>query len=335
MPFRTLSCPSCGAPLPPNAKRSVVTCPFCKATVSWEQPLVRSAEYREALAEQDRDARGEQRVTVAGVPYRILRRLAHGESSDVLLAERARRLTERVVLKATRFSEDADLLDNAWRSLTALHGSRAQGTEHFGQLVPRPIARGVAQGLDLGGREVFVHRFMSGFVHTLRDVRRAHPSGVDPRHAVWLWRRILETLAWVHRAGFVHGALVPEHLLVHARDHGVMLIGFSCAGSAGAPLLAAHSERSAWYRQHHGPLELSRQLDLGMVAHSVAYALGSDDGRGVPSAVPKPLAELLRRSLAFEEDRDALELSERVADAARAAYGPPQFVVLEMPGWSR
>jgi len=336
MSFRTLSCPSCGAPLPPNAKRAVVTCEFCKATVSWEQPLVRAAEYRQALADLDREHASEPRVTVAGLPYRVLGRLGHGESSDVLFAERARRVTERVVLKATRVHDDADLLDNAWRVLQALRASHVQGTAHFSQLVPVPVARGVASGLDFGGRELFVHRFMSGFVHTLADVRRAYPSGVEARHAVWLWRRMLETLDWVHRAGFVHGALLPQHVLVHARDHGVMLVGFSCAGQPGTRLRALCSDRAALYPKPNGTLTLSTALDLSMVARNVLFALGSDDGHTIPASFPKPLAELLQRTLdARDFDVSAMALADQVASAARAAFGAPRFVVLSMPGWAQ
>jgi uncharacterized Zn finger protein (UPF0148 family) len=333
MPFRTLSCPSCGAPLPPNAKRTTVSCAFCKATVAWEEPLVRAADYREALAELDRGDSSAS-VTVAGMPYRILRRIAAGESSDVLLAERARRITERVVLKVTRAAEDADLLDNAWRVLRALHASTAHGTEHFGKLVPTPIARGIAQGLDLSGREVFVQRFMSGFVHTLDDVRRAHPQGVEPRHAVWLWRRMLETLDWVHRAGFVHGALLPQHVLVHARDHGVMLTGFSCAQPGGMPLRALQPAQSVFYPKHRGKIRLSTALDLGMVARNVLYVLGSDDGHTVPEGFPAPLAALLHATLDTSSTTiGAMDLAECVASAAKTAFGPPKFVVLQMPGW--
>lgn len=70
-------------------------------------------------------------------------------------------------------------------------------------------------------------------MHALEDVRRAYPNGVDPRASVWIWKRLLELLGWVHRAGYTHGAVIPHHLILHAKDHGVVLAGWSSVVRSG------------------------------------------------------------------------------------------------------
>jgi hypothetical protein len=63
---------------------------------------------------------------------------------------------------------------------------------------------------------------LDGFV-SLGQVRAAYPGGVDVRDAAWMWRRLLVVLGHAHRAGAAHGAVLPEHVLIHPGDHGLVL----------------------------------------------------------------------------------------------------------------
>jgi hypothetical protein len=297
--FSALVCPGCGAPLPSDALLRVVTCAFCAASVAAEEGLVSAAAFRRARAELDDEARERADLSVAGVPYRVLARVAAGEHSDVFLAERAHRITERVIVKVLREGGDGAALDREWSALEALHASTAQGAPLMSRRLPQLVGRGAASD---SRRPALVFRAASGFVHTLEDVRRAYPSGVDARHAIWMWRRILELLGWVHRSGFVHGAINPAHAILHARDHGVMLVGWSSAVRS-----------------------FDTRTDLAASARAIAHLLGSE--------VPASIAELVRASASAPFTDDAWQLKDAVAQAARQVYGPPAYVRLAMPGW--
>ena len=336
MALRALTCPSCGAPLPPNARRAVVVCPYCKASVTDERAVVFAAGFRQALVDLDKSApQGERRVRVCGLPYRVIGRIAQGESTDVFLAERAHPITERVILKALRAAADKDLLDREWEALAALHASDEQGSAEFARRLPAPVARGRIEGG--GERFAQMMRATSGFIDTFEDVGRAHPEGVDGRHAAWMWRRILELLGWVHRCGWAHGAILPAHLVVHAHDHGVMLVGWSCATRLGAraPLpVVNEAHRQIYPEALLRGAPPSAATDIAMSARCIARVLGGSPAR-LPTSVPEPLRSLVARHASADDGRtlDAWDILRDVAAAARAAYGAPRYHRLSMPGW--
>lgn len=338
MDSQLLKCPGCGANLPPASYyKGALACEYCGATVmtfgGWPLPP--------PAVKEPPFAPDQPRATVAGVRYVLLGRLGRGEGSDVFLARRDARLTELVVLKIARAREDGDLVAREYEVVGELHGSDAQGAEHFSRLLPQPVAQGPVT--DPGGleRAAAVYRWRSGFQHTFGDILDAYPAGVDPRAAVWLWKRMLELLGFVHSAGYVHGAVLPPHLLVHPRDHGVVLVGWSSAlrYASGRPLPARSGRHEAFYPAAvWNGTPPTPATDLAMSARCLASVLGGDPATGsVPASVPAPLAELVRIQ-ADPEHREAYEhawlLKDRVDAAAREAFGPPRYIPFTLPGWS-
>ena len=189
--------------------------------------------------------------------------------------------------------------------------------------MPSPVAFGEARlgihGTE-GTRQVMVLGLASGFVHTFQDVRAEYPAGIPAGASIWSWKRVLESLAWLHGTGWVHCAVLPEHLLVHARDHGVRLIGFSCATHAGAKVQATAGGLSPG-------VEAQPALDYAMSARAVQSLLGT--------SVPEPLQRLLERaSNDAASFADGWALIAEVDRVAREVFGPPQYVPFQMPGWN-
>lgn len=345
MPIHVLECPKCGAPIPPDgARRAVWVCGFCQATLAGGPDAVWFASLdpdAEGIGPDPPELAHLPRATVAGRDYRVLGRLARGDGSDVFLARRVGRLSELVVLKIVRAMADGDLLAREWRALEALHGSDAQGAHYFARLLPQLVAHGSYTGSDGMARPASVFRWRSGFLHTLDEVAQHHPEGVDGRTAVWMWKRTLELLGFLHRSGWVHGAVLPQHLLIHPRDHGVVLVGFSSATriAARAPLPAVSADNRVYY-----PSTLwdgappTPASDIAMSARCMVRVLGGDPAKGtLPRQVPAPLADLVRvyadPSPRPPPTQDAWALMQEVGHMGSAAYGKPKYHRLVMPGW--
>jgi len=274
---------------------------------------------------------GRPRLALGGRTYLILGLLARGDSSYVHFARWVRRLGELVVVKVLRAPDDADLMRREHAFLERLRASPAPGSERFVDRIPEPIALGPVRYRQ---REhmVAVHRWRSGFLHTLEDVRRHHPAGVEPGVAVWIFKRLLEVLQWAHRSGVAHGAVLPPHVLVHPRDHGAMLLGWSTAialaGGSSARSIAVNSDWESWYPADR---TASPTHDIAMAARCVLWVSGADN-LATPCRLPGGLAELLATA-ASGAFSDALDLIDRVTERSLTELGPPAYCPLAMPGW--
>ena len=307
MSFDALSCPQCGGPLPRQALWRMVACPQCRAMVTRSSRVVERRTFHEAwLRSRAVGVDGGRRLVLNGRPYRVLETLGESDGCELLSAVSAGPLPARVTIKLAR-GADSGLATEAG-VLERLQALEVPSSAYFSQRLPQLVAFGVADAFG-DRRDALVTRSPVGYGGTLDDVLAQHPDGLrDPRHAVWLWRRVLEVLAYVHGAGWSHADLRPAHWLVNPADHGVLLIGWRHArpgGSAARDLM-----QSAW------------------VVRALLHGDG-DDPPPLDARVPAPLAELLRlasEDAAWCAQQGAAEIDRRLAAAAREAFGPPRFV---------
>lgn len=301
---RGLACPQCGGSLPRQALWRTVNCSYCKAVVTLNDRWVARAEFRAAWARAHaRPEGGGEWLTLRGADYRLIAPVGQGELSSVWLAERHGAARLRAVVKIAPLGARESLsaeADTLWR-LQALTGP---GSAYFSLRLPQPLLLDHATG-----HAVLAMRAWPGFWGSLADVLALHPQGiVDARHAVWLWRRVLELLEHLHPQGWCHGDLRPEHWLIHPADHGVHLVGWGRAARGADP--AIDLQQSAW-------------------AVRAALAGPGDAAPVLPPRCPPALTQLLQRS---SEDPDwcrregAAGLARQLSAAALADFGPPRFV---------
>lgn len=320
-----LECPRCHAPLAPSRFARQTVCPYCGATVRVDPSAVETRRFREALAGWNDPSRHgfSQWLTLEGRHWSPAGLLARGATCDVYLAQRARWPTQWVVLKLLREPSQAARFEQEGARLTTL----ARAPFHLGVRAPALVQRGtVSAGLH-AGKAALLYLHEPDFPNTFEAVRQALPRGVDPRCAIWMWRRVLELLSALHQEGLAHGAITPPHLLVQENDHGVRAVGFGCAGPFGSPV-AARDPR------YPGPEAggLSAQRDVQMSARCMAYVLGGDFTQGdVPASVPEPLARCLREVASGQDGSGAWPLRERLGALARQLFGAPSFHPLVLP----
>lgn len=328
-----MTCPKCGAPLPKRSKWSVVDCAFCGVRLSLDGVLVRRADYRAALKSQSEPAGG---LKIGAAAFRLLGAPGRTESSDVYLAERLGPLPERVVVWLALGKEQEPWLRREQEMLDTLENLE-YGASFFHSLLPQVVCAGAVQNGATDGRFALAFRYPFGFVETLAQLQASFPSGLDARHGVWMLGRLLEMLAWLHGHKYVHGAVLPPNILLNARDHGATLTGWSCAAKIGDRLEAASTAYESFYpKDALAGKPLSPRADLVMAARSIAAALSGGKPE-LPSGAPKPIAALLQPYL--DDDAaapdSAAEFRENLRAAAQKAFGPPKFVPLTTPAWSR
>lgn len=151
----------------------------------------------------------------------------------------------RGVLKLARDPADNDLMRREATALTHLAaGVDSRLRAFFPRLVQARRQRDPRSGVE---RQASVLGRLDGF-RTLAEVRVAFPDGVDPRDAAWMWRRLLVAIGTAHRAGLIHGAVLPEHVMIHPAEHGLVLVDwcYSSTGTVGR-LPAIVARYRDWY----------------------------------------------------------------------------------------
>ncbi|OAA26875.1 hypothetical protein UG55_101155 [Frankia sp. EI5c] len=234
-------------------------------------------------------------------------------------------------LKIPRSAADNDLME---REAAALQRLARVGDQRFAAYVPRLVesfphapAGAVAGRASAPARRVNVIGRLDGFL-SLARVRAAHPRGVDARDVAWMWRRLLVALGYAHRAGVLHGAVVPGHVLVHPEQHGLVLVDWCYSGTPGESLIPA---LVPGFEAMYPPEVPARRppdesTDIYLATRCMTYLLGPDtpaqlrrfaDGCTLPSAARRP--------------HDAWRLLAELDEVLERLFGPRRFRQFRMP----
>ncbi len=248
-----------------------------------------------------------------------------GDLSDVFTARADGK--RKVVVKVVRHPKNNDLLLAEATALRELHEhlDRTPLRAHF------PVLIETFRLKDESGaeRQTNVLRHEAE-VFSLADVRKKYPDGIDPADAAWMFNRMIAALGKTHEVGLVHGAIVPEHVLIRPKDHNGILIDWCYSVRSGEQIKAISPSRKAFY-----PPEVLQKLaatpatDLFMAAQCMIEILGGDVATGqLPSSVPKPIAALLRACLIPAPKRryqNAWHIFDDFKEILERLYGEPTF----------
>lgn len=267
---------------------------------------------------------------VNGRCYRYLTMIAEGDRSDVYRGRRytdaSEAISELVTLKIRRKGEPP-LRYQGYQLSRLAEEKNANGSYFFSRVIPQIVDH---------NDDTLVCRWKSGFHHTLEDVREFYPDGIDPRHAIWLWKRQLEVLGWLHEAGFIHGALLPRHILVHPRDHAVTFVSWSQSRKVDSAFDPMIREKDLKFYKSFERGSMTN-MDVAMTARSIFYVLGGDTEEGrLPLSVPHRLADLVYAIAELHASSrviSAWELLAKLDNDALDLYGPPAYIPFHMPGW--
>jgi len=155
-----------------------------------------------------------------------------------------------------------------------------------------------------------------------------------------MFKRTLAGIGFAHENKFVHGAILPPHLMFHPTDHGAKIIDWSYSirmtSSKGGRLKAM----VAGYEDFYAPeipdrRDTNQTADLYMVAKCMMATLGADlKTNAMPDSVPKPLQDFLRRFIDPQPGMrvsDAWALHDVLDGILLDLVGKPKYRPLKMP----
>lgn len=255
--------------------------------------------------------------------YTLVRQLGFGDVADVNLAVAD---GVRYVLKIARTSDANRLLADEHEHLQAMIAR--SGDRRYREYLPRPVETFVVSGVGRG-RQVSVFAYREGY-HTVEAIRERYPSGLDARHLAWVFKRMLVVTGFAHACGLVHGAVLPAHAMVHAENHGLVLLDWIHAVPTGRPLRLVPAKYRDWYpgevfqRRAAGPA-----TDIFLAAKCLLYIAGGDPVTGRwPAAVPHEMKQFLGTCL-YESPRmrpqNAWDLHEQFDELLERLFGPPKY----------
>lgn len=245
--------------------------------------------------------------------------------------------------KIAQSAADNDLLENESRTLSAMYPP-AQKEERFYRYLPKPVDSFLLKSGSGPARRVNVMQLAEGYV-SLAEVMTAYPHGLDYRDVVWMFKRNLACLWYLHRQKLVvHGAVIPTHLLVHPTGHGAKVVDY-CYAVRDWPSGKNHVKAisKAW-KAYYAPEILRKEpptpaADLYMLAKIIVKLLGGEIATGspavlIPDAVPKPIRSFLASMLLENPKRrpdDGGKLHEEFDELLLKLVGKPKYRPLAMP----
>lgn len=270
-----------------NGDRAESTRLFSRLADLWEQTqsLIATGSY------DDGGLTGLVVRTKRGVEYTIGGRIANGDISDVHVCGDG-------WIKVSRHPRNNDLLRAEAANLKTVRGTTSDK-----YLVYLPDLVDSFRIKDATNHERVANVFSPLHVGTpehqnkwvsLSDIHRIIPA-LKERDAAWMWRRLLTAISLAHDAGYVHHAVLPEHVMILPPEHGVVLIDWCYSRPVGASPVALIPSYRKWYPEEVIAKEPSRtETDIAMAAQTIVMSLGGSIEDFLPKTVQPSIRAHLR-----------------------------------------
>jgi len=254
-----------------------------------------------------------------------------GDAWDMLMEDEPTGPEHPAVLKLVMSAAYNDLADNEVRILKHLYPAD-QKEEKFYRYLPKPIDSFTIRGTSGSQRKAIVFPRHEGYI-SLAQILRAYPKGIDFRDLVWMFKRALAGIGFAHHEGVVHGAVVPDHILVHPKQHGAKVIDWSYAvmRKDGKERVKAFSPP---WQDLYAPEILAKQVptpstDIYMLAKCAVALLGGDTTTNkMPISVPTQIRGFIESCLIKSPSRrpdNAWKLHEEFDDLLEKIVGKPRY----------
>lgn len=230
-----------------------------------------------------------------------------------------------VLLKVARNPNDNDLVEHEAKALTELI-PKGTKREKFYRYLPNLITS-FKLPQPGGPRQVNVFDFDEGY-YTLAEIKQAYPHGIAFEDAVWMFNRMLEGIGFVHSKGWVHGAVIPAHVLICPPNHAALFVDWSYATKINDKIKAISAAHEGFYAPEVLQKNRATQAtDIYMIAKCIMDLV---DKRKLPNYIERFWASCLLAAPS-RRPNDAWVLRDEFEQVMRTNYGPRKYHKFVMP----
>lgn len=161
--------------------------------------------------------------------YTLIKRIHVGNTCGVFegTAQDKKGNLLHAVIKVPHSKDDNDLMDREAKNLGRIRANvdKLRGTpegdgfvENALMVLPRFLESVRLKEGKVVNTFIRIPGYESGW-YSVEQIRNKFPKGVDSRVMVFICNRALESLVLAHESGVTHGAITPNHIIIHAAKH--------------------------------------------------------------------------------------------------------------------
>lgn len=169
----------------------------------------------------------------------------------------------------------------------------------------------------------FVYEYNNELI-AMPQLMRKYPNGLDGRHIVWISKRILIALSWMHSLGYSHNAINLEHILIDVRNHMVQLIGLLHSSKIGEKPNSIPSKYVDVYPKKW--ISDIKKGSVGLDVYLTMTTMLSICNEQVPTKLKNFLRGIQLEALTYPQN--CVTIHDEITDLAQKIYGKPKFVEL-------
>jgi len=148
---------------------------------------------------------------------------------------------------------------------------------------------------------------------SLADVIKKYPAGIDERDMVWMYKRLLAAVWTAHSIGIIHSQVLPEHVLLDLKTHGIWLLDWMHVNKVGSKIKVNKIAPDEFYPTYELTAENGTSLDVYMASVCMIKIMGGID------KVSKDIRLILRAGMMGATD--AKEMHIQLDKAVKKLYG--------------
>ena len=260
--------------------------------------------------------------------YTLRHRLATGDTSDVYYATSEAKTDEKRIIKVSRIPGGDIYLRHEQAAVDACQATAGTTAAacYFPQLIDSFQVR------DSMLKRVNVFRYVP-HLFTLEQIKAKYPHGLDGVHLAWIFNRLLEGIHYTSQAGYVHGAILPCHCLIHAQDHGLQFVGWVHGTKIGRVDTICKRYRDFYPPEILNKQQVTTASAIFMAVKCMIWLAGGDPATDNMLHVLPSFRDFWRGCLLKSQamrPSDALALHAEFKEVLKLVYGKPRFHQLVM-----